>query len=161
MKLLLVLPLLIPLLTAAGGLVAWRAPRVQRWLGVGGAALLLAAGVALLADVAEHGVQAVQIGRWAAPFGITLVADLFSAVLVVVAGVMGLAVAVYSVGDIDGRRQRFGYFPLLQILLMGVCGAFLTGDLFNLYVWFEVLLMASFVLLALGGERAQMEGAIK
>ena len=61
----------------------------------------------------------------------------------------------------DRRREAFGYYPLVHALLLGVCGAFLTGDLFNLYVWFEVMLMASFVLLALGGERAQLHGAIK
>jgi multicomponent Na+:H+ antiporter subunit D len=115
----------------------------------------------LLSDVAANGIQTMQMGNWPAPFGITLVADLFSAIMVVLAGLMGLAVAVYSLADIDPRREHYGYYPLFHILLMGVCGAFLTGDLFNLYVWFEVLLIASFVLLALGGERAQIEGAIK
>jgi multicomponent Na+:H+ antiporter subunit D len=70
-------------------------------------------------------------------------------------------VVSFSIQAIDQERERFGYYPLLLILLMGVCGAFLTGDIFNLYVWFEVLLIASFVLLALGSERAQMEGALK
>jgi multicomponent Na+:H+ antiporter subunit D len=74
---------------------------------------------------------------------------------------MGLTVTVYSLVTIDAEREKYGYYPLVHILLMGVCGAFLTGDIFNLYVWFEVLLIASFVLLALGSERAQMEGAIK
>jgi multicomponent Na+:H+ antiporter subunit D len=63
--------------------------------------------------------------------------------------------------SIDQQREAFGYYPLLHILLMGVCGAFLTGDIFNMYVWFEVMLIASFVLLALGSERPQIEGAIK
>jgi Formate hydrogenlyase subunit 3/Multisubunit Na+/H+ antiporter, MnhD subunit len=72
---------------------------------------------------------------------------------------MGFAVAVYSLASMDAQREKFGYYPLLHIMLMGVCGAFLTGDLFNLYVWFEVLLISSFVLMALGGERAQIEGA--
>lgn len=161
MALLLVLPLLIPLLTAAATLLAWPSRQVQRWLSMAGAAGLLAAALALLADVWRDGIQAVQIGNWPAPFGITLVADLFSALMLVLAGLMGLAVAVYSLTSIDAPRERHGYYPLLHILLMGVCGAFLTGDMFNLYVWFEVMLVASFVLMALGGERAQLEGAIK
>jgi multicomponent Na+:H+ antiporter subunit D len=70
-------------------------------------------------------------------------------------------VTLYSLISMDVRRASFGYYPLLLILLMGVCGAFLTGDLFNLYVWFEVLLMASFALLTLGGERGQIEGGFK
>ncbi len=157
----LILPLLIPLVTAVLCLLFFRKPRIQRWIGVVGAGVLLAVSIWLLAFVWNQGIQAVQIGNWQAPFGITLVADLFSATMVVLAGVLGFAVAIYSLESIDDQRQAFGYYPLMHFLLMGVCGAFLTGDLFNLYVWFEVMLMSSFVLLALGGERGQMEGAIK
>jgi multicomponent Na+:H+ antiporter subunit D len=160
MSLLVFLPIGIPLLTAIGTLLVRRCT-AQRAIGVAGAAALLGAGIALLADVVANGIRTMQAGDWPAPYGITLVADLFSAIMVVLAGLIGLAVAIYALADIDPRRERYGYHPLFQILLMGVCGAFLTGDLFNLYVWFEVLLIASFVLLALGGERAQMEGAIK
>ena len=158
---LLELPLLIPLTTAAVSLVAWRSRRIQRWLAVLGAVGLLAATLALLERVSRAGIQVIQIGGWPAPFGITLVADLFSAIMVVLAGLLGLSVVVYSLGSIDRRREAFGYYPLLQVLLLGVCGAFLTGDVFNLYVWVEVTLIASFALLALGGERPQLEGAIK
>jgi multicomponent Na+:H+ antiporter subunit D len=161
MKLLLTLPILIPLATATALLLAWRWRRAQRALSLLGAALLFAASLALFAGVWRHGIQAVQLGDWRAPFGITFAADLFSAIMVVLAGLMGLTVAVYSLVSIDARREVFGYWPLLHILLMGVCGAFLTGDVFNLYVWFEVMLIASFVLLTLGGERAQIEGAVK
>jgi len=134
---------------------------VQRWLSVIGTAALLATGLALLSSVWHNGIQAIQIGGWVAPFGITLVADLLSAIMVVLAGLMGFSVAVYSLTSMDPQRESFGYYPLLHILLMGICGSFLTGDLFNLFVWFEVMLIASFVLLALGGERGQLEGGIK
>jgi multicomponent Na+:H+ antiporter subunit D len=158
---LLVLPVLIPLVTAVVSLLAWRSLYAQRLIGTLGAAALLAASVALLAGVLEDGIAVVQMGNWPAPFGITLVADLFSTMMVLVTGLVALAVAIYSLGSMDSDRERFGYYPLLHVLLMGVNGAFLTGDVFNLYVWFEVMLIASFVLMALGGERAQMEGAIK
>lgn len=157
----LILPIAIPLATAILGLFAWRWRTVQRGLGVAGAAALLIVALELLKSVGQQGPQATWIGNWPAPFGITLIADLLSAIMVVLAAVIGLTVALYSLAHIDPAREAFGYYPLLHILLMGVCGAFLTGDLFNLYVWFEVMLMASFVLLALGGERAQLEGAIK
>jgi multicomponent Na+:H+ antiporter subunit D len=101
------------------------------------------------------------MGDWPAPFGITLVADLFSAVMVLIAGLTGFLIAVYALADIDAGRERFGFHSLYHVLLGGVCGAFLTGDLFNLYVWFEVMLIASFSLIALGGERAQLDGAVK
>ena len=161
MNLLLVLPIIIPLATAATMLLFWRAVLLQRILGILGAAGLLSAAYILLQTVRQDGIQVTQIGNWPAPFGITLVADLFSAIMVLLAGLVGRSVAIYSLAGIDLRREAFGYFPLLHILLMGVCGAFLTGDIFNLYVWFEVMLIASFVLLALGGERAQILGAIK
>jgi multicomponent Na+:H+ antiporter subunit D len=161
MNLLLMLPILIPLMTAIAMLMAWRAWRMQRALNVAGAAGLLGASLALFTVVWRNGVQATKIGSWPAPFGITIVADLFSAILIALTGLMGFAVAVYSLSSIDARREAFGYWPLLHILLVGVCGSFLTGDIFNLYVWFEVMLIASFALITLGGELAQIEGAVK
>jgi multicomponent Na+:H+ antiporter subunit D len=158
---LLPLPILIPLFTAIVLLLGRRRRYVQRLISIGGAAALLFTGLALLLTVWRDGVQATQIGGWPAPYGITLVADLLSAIMVVLAGLMGFAVAVYSLYSIDPGREAFGYHALFHVLLMGVCGAFLTGDLFNLYVWFEVLLIASFVLMVLGGEPAQLDGAIK
>jgi len=161
MRPLLVLPLIIPLATAALTLLLGRSPRARQAVSTTGATLLLAAAVALLARVERDGIQVVQVGHWPYPFAISLVADLFSAVLVVLAGVLGLAVSVYSVAGLDTQRKAFGYDAFVHVLLLGVCGAFLTGDLFNLYVWFEVLLIASFALLVLGGERPQIEGAVK
>ena len=161
MSVLTLLPVVVPLLAAALGLLAWRSGRVQRLIALAGSGLLLMAGVALLITVERDGIQTMQVGGWPAPYGITMVADLFSAILVVLAGVLAVAIVLYSSATIDEGRERFAYYPLTMVLLAGVCGTFLTGDLFNLYVWFEVLLIASFVLLALGGERAQLEGALK
>jgi multicomponent Na+:H+ antiporter subunit D len=158
---LLALPIVIPLVTAGLCLLVGRRVRVQRALGVLGAGGLLVAAVTLFARVWREGVLVLYVGGWRAPFGITLVADVFAALLVLAAALMHLAVSVYSLADLDGRRQRYGYFAFLNVMLTGVCGAFLTGDLFNLYVWFEVMLIGSFVLLVLGGQRAQMEAGIK
>lgn len=161
MNTLLVLPILVPFATAIAALLASGSRRLQRAISVAGALALFASSLALLHAVWEGGVLATQAGDWAAPYGITIVADVFSALMVVLAGLMGLAVIVYSLATIDAARESFAYHPLYHVLLMGVCGAFVTGDLFNLYVWFEVLLISSFVLMALGGERPQLEGAIK
>ena len=158
---LVVLPVLVPLATAIVCLVLRRFRSAQRAASVGGAALLLVVAAALLVRVDTAGIQVLQVGGWPAPYGISLVADLLAAIMVLLTGVTGLAVAVYSLGSIDEAREAHGYHPLFHVLLMGVSMAFLTGDLFNLYVAFEVMLMASFVLLALGGERAQLEGAVK
>jgi multicomponent Na+:H+ antiporter subunit D len=161
MNLLLILPIIIPMFTGILTLFLRYSLHTQRLVSLIGTGALLGSSIALLFNVNQNGIQAAQMGNWPAPYGITLVADLFSAVMVLLAGIVGMAVVVYSLVSIDRQREQFGYHPLYQFLLMGVCGAFLTGDLFNLYVWFEVMLMASFVLMALGGERGQMEGAIK
>jgi len=111
--------------------------------------------------VSGRGLLVLQAGGWPAPFGISLVADHLAAIMVVITGIMALATAVYALVDIDPAREGLGYHPLFLVLLAGINGAFLTGDLFNLYVWFEVLLISSFVLLTLGNRRAQLEGGLK
>ena len=161
MNLWLVLPILLPMLTAIICLLAARSRSLQRVVSLLGAGALFVAATGLLLDVSQNGIQVAQMGNWPAPYGITLIADRLSALMVMLTGVIGLMVALYSLASIDRPREAYGYHPLYHFLLMGVCGAFLTGDLFNLYVWFEVMLMASFVLMALGGERAQMAGALK
>jgi multicomponent Na+:H+ antiporter subunit D len=157
---LIVLPILIPLGAALLSPLLGPGPVLRRAHIIVMVALLTSS-ILLLRHVIQEGIVAVQLGRWAAPFGITLVADMLSAVMVVVTAVIALAVAVYSLYDHDPVRERFGHHMFLLLMLTGICGAFLTGDLFNLFVWFELLLIASFVLMALGGERRQMEGAIK
>ncbi len=161
MSTLVVVPILVPLCAAIVGLLASGRPALQRVLSVAGAAAQLAVGAALLIAVHTRGIQVQQLGQWPAPFGITIVADLFSAMMVTVSGLVGLCVSLFALVDIGRDRERFAFHPLLHFLLMGVAGAFLAGDLFNLFVWFELIIMTSFVLLALGGERPQIEGAVK
>jgi multicomponent Na+:H+ antiporter subunit D len=124
-----------------------------------GALMILTAAAFILAGVQREGIQVLQIASWPAPFGITLVADLFSALMVVMTGVIGVAVTGASFAGVDPRREALGYHALIHVLLMGVSGAFLTGDIFNLYVWFEVMLIGSFVLMSLHRTRAQLHAA--
>ena len=154
------LPILIPFLT---GVLAFllREQRAGAGISVIGCVILLAASAVLIGHVLDKGVVAGQMGNWPAPFGITLVADLLSAVMVVITAITGLAVSIYALAEINRRKEYLGYHALFQVLLAGVCGAFLTGDLFNLYVWFEVMLISSFGLLILGGSKAQIDGGIK
>lgn len=161
MSTLLPLPIIIPMLTGIAAVLAYRSRKAQRWLNVIGSSALLTSTLWLFLDVERNGIRAAQMGGWLAPYGITLVADLLSAIMLALTGVIGLTVSVFALATTDAAHERFGFHQLYHFLLMGVCGAFLTGDLFNLYVWFEVMLMSSFVLLALGGGRAQLEGAIK
>jgi len=155
------LAILIPLLSGILGFVFWKNRRVQVWIGLVGMALLTVVSLALISQVSREGIQAVSLGNWSGPFGIVLVADMLSAIMLVISSLVGLCALVYALGDLDEKRIHFGFFPFAHFMMTGVCGAFLTADLFNLFVWFEVMLISSFVLMTLGGERPQMEGAVK
>lgn len=161
MSLLLVAPLMGPMLAAIIGLAFRSNRRVQRPLGLVGPVTMLATGIALLVTVSEDGIQVTNLGDWPAPFGIVLVADLFSSFMLTAAGIVAIAAMVFSFATVKSGRMDFGYYPIVNLMLVGVSGAFLTGDVFNLFVWFELMLIASFVLLALGGERPRLEGSVK
>jgi len=102
-----------------------------------------------------------HIGGWKAPSGIPLVIDLFSAIMLVVSSLITLCITLYSIRGIDRQRQAAHYYFFVFTLLMGINGAFISGDIFNLFVWFEVMLLSSFVLLALGNTKRQLENTVK
>jgi len=157
----LAVPIVLPFAAAAMVLLGRRHPAVEHIASILAAALHLGTGAWLLYGVHHAGIQVLHVASWPAPFGIALVADHLSSLMVVITGVVYTAVSVYSRGDIDPDNRRWGYYPLLHILVGGISGAFLTGDLFNMYVWFEVMLMASFALLVQGKTRAQLDGGVK
>lgn len=158
---LLILPLIIPLVTAIGILLlGLDGKRSGAILGIIGAVALLIADIVLLREVLQEGIQVTFLGNWSAPYGIVLVADNLGAIMVAITGVVGVAVSVYAL-HIKEEQSKLGIFPLFHVLLMGVSGAFLAGDIFNLYVWFEIMLIASFVLLAKGGSKIEMVASVK
>ncbi len=156
---LIVLPLLIPLLTGGSALIRRR--NLRRAVVRVGLLLNLAVCLILLAHEQIVGPLVSQMAGRPAPFGISLVIDPLSGIMLVITAVIALVVAVFAQATIDINRERFEFFPLMALLVMGINFAFLTGDVFTLYVAFEVMLMASFVLLTLGGERGQLEGGLK
>jgi multicomponent Na+:H+ antiporter subunit D len=158
---LVVLPILLPLLAGFVCMVLPARARARQVVALTGAVGLLAAAMTLLALVWRDGIQVVHSGGWKAPVGISLVADLTACLLVGVTGVVGLATVLFSFRSIDRASQAGLYYPLVMALLGAVSGAFLTGDLFNLFVWFEVLLISSFALVILRGGRSSLEGATK
>jgi len=161
MNALLVFPVILPLITAAISLGLRDNPDRQHFVGILGSLLHLFVCALLIVQVVQNGIQTMQVANWPAPFGITLAADHLGAIMVMVTAILGFAVTLYSRAEIGSELLKSGYHFLLNILLAGVCGAFLTGDLFNLYVWFEVMLMASFGLLVLGREKSQFDGGVK
>lgn len=160
-NILLVTPILIPFISAIIMLFAWKKVYFHRWMNLFASGAAVIASIAIMYTVNVDGILVLHVGGWQAPFGISIVIDLLSAIMVVITAVIAFVTAIYSINTMDYEREEFGYYPLLQFLLMGINGAFITGDLFNLYVWFEVMLISSFVLIALGGKKDQLEGAIK
>ncbi|PCJ95656.1 MAG: Na+/H+ antiporter subunit D [Hyphomicrobiales bacterium] len=158
---LVVAPIIVCLTGGAFLLTQRKNTALQGWLAMLILALLVAVCAGLLMHVLNNGPIIMTMGRWLPPFGITFAVDILGAVMALVASTVALFCGLYALTEIDEQSQRYGFFPFLILLLGGVCGAFLTGDIFNLYVWFEVLLIASFGLLILGNERPQLDGAVK
>lgn len=154
-----VAPVILPLLL--GAVLAWlsdeRVP-LQRTLSLLGSLGLLLVSSLLVSMAADGPVQVYSLGNWSAPFGIVLVLDRLSALLVLTTAVLALLVNLYAcVGD----DQRGRYFhALFQFQIAGICGAFLTGDLFNLFVFFEILLIASYALLLHGSGAPRLRSAV-
>ncbi|HEX7004271.1 MAG TPA: proton-conducting transporter membrane subunit [Trueperaceae bacterium] len=161
------LPILIPLL-AAVVLLLLPTARSRSLVSIAASLVTLAIDLVILTRVLGGEVLVSQMGSWPAPFGITLVADGLAAVMIVLSGVTGLLTVVFAGsslqhaphralgGLLNRARETYGAQALLQFLFMGVHMSFLTGDLFNLFVAFEVLLVASYALLLLGGELPQL-----
>ncbi|WP_323846528.1 Na+/H+ antiporter subunit D [Microbulbifer magnicolonia] len=161
MSWLLALPFLLPIVTALVAYLTRRREALTRGLSVGNCALLLLVTLMIFIAVVRGGPVAAQMGGWPAPHGISLAADYLSALMLLVTAIVGLAVAIFALADIDRACARLGFHSFFQLLLAGVCGSFVTGDLFNLYVWFEVMLIASFALMVLGGKPLQLDAGIK
>ncbi|WP_099023113.1 Na+/H+ antiporter subunit D [Mycolicibacterium palauense] len=164
------LPVLISMIAAAATLIAGRRPRLQRYIALGALAAVFGVSAALLVVVDRYGTMALQVGGWGpsvpgmGPLGITLVADRLSALMLVVSTIVLLAVVFYAIGqgirDGDDRQPVSIFLPTYLVLAAGVCNAFLAGDLFNLFVGFEVLLAASFVLLTIGASEERVRAGI-
>ena len=155
-----VVPVALPLLAAGVAMVLYRWRMAQRLLGAASLAGIVAAAVALLVHVHDAGTVVVQIGDWPAPFGITLVVDLFAAIMLTVSTTMLFAVWGYAVGSPTSNDAHTFFHPVYLVLAAGVSLAFITGDLFNLFVAFEITLTASYVLITLGGGRDQIRSGM-
>lgn len=133
---------------------------LQRIFSVAGTVGFLALALALFGQAADGDIIVYELGAWPAPFGIVLVLDRLSALMVVLTAVLANMVLLYAIGtNWDKRGHHF--HPLFQFQLMGLVGAFLTGDAFNLFVFFEVLLIASYGLMIHGGGTARLRAGLQ
>jgi len=158
------LVVMIPLIGAALALILGKRPALQRIVTVVALTAVLVVGVILLLVVDAGEPLMVEVGGWAAPFGIVLIVDRLAALMVVVSAAVLLAVLIFSVGQglADGHDETpvSIYYPTYLILGTGVFNAFIAGDLFNLYVGFEILLVSSYVLITLGGTQARIRAGV-
>ncbi|MEM9418280.1 MAG: proton-conducting transporter membrane subunit [Planctomycetota bacterium] len=124
-------------------------------------ALVLLGQLGTWGDEKTGGIMVSQMGDWAAPYGITLVFDSMSGLMLAGASLVALFTTLHAVGSLPARTERRYFHPLVNFLMLGVNLSFLTGDLFNLFVAFEIMLMASYGLLVIGGGKAQLRQAYK
>ena len=156
-----VLPVVLALMGAALALMLRRAARFGFATALVVVAAIIACEISLLLTIVETGPVSMTMGKWLPPFGISLTADAFGASFALAAAVVTFIVLVYAEADRPAAAAGDGFHSLVLLLLCGVTGSFLTGDMFNLYVWFEVMLIASFGLLVVGGRPIQLDGAVK
>jgi multicomponent K+:H+ antiporter subunit D len=143
-------PAILPALTAALLIMVWRRDiRMQRIVSITATVALLGIAILLYHLASDGEPRVYRVGAWPAPFGIVLVLDRLSATMLLLAAALAVAVLVYAVAGWDARGRHF--HALFQFQLLGLNGAFLTGDIFNLFVFFEAMLIASYGLMLHGG----------
>jgi len=156
------LPVLIPLAFGILGLIFHRRVKtIQVFTLVSMTGSLFTAGYLFYQAYFNQIIMVLNLGNWSPPFGIIFVVDVLAATMLVFSSLTGLLVAIYSVLYIDRERAEHYYFAFFNFLMVGVHGSFLTGDIFNLYVFFEVMLMSSYALITIGNERGQLIESIK
>ncbi|HSP32473.1 MAG TPA: monovalent cation/H+ antiporter subunit D, partial [Halomonas sp.] len=156
---LIVFPIILPLL--AGILLLYQRQglvRYKRAVSVVATVLLLLVTIGLLRQAASDEITYYALGDWQAPFGIVLVLDRLSALMLLLTAVLAVGAVVFACAGDDEKGSNF--HGLFQWQLLGINGAFLTGDLFNLFVFFEVLLLASYALLLHGGGKARIQASV-
>ncbi len=147
-------------MAAALAVVVGRFRMAQRVLALGALSANVAISIALLVLVDDQGVATMDAGGWAAPLGISYVVDRLSAIMLVTSSAMLLVVLIYAIGQRGVEEAHVGFDPIYLILAAGVSASFITGDMFNLFVSFEMMLAASYVLLTLGGRSDQIRAGM-
>ena len=155
-----VIPIFIPLLFAAITVLFRKRIAMQRLLTTLATLLVLVFSIFNIYMVNKHQILILEMGNWASPFGITLTLDGLNSILVTTSSVVFLATLIYSFKTIDKIRELSFFYPGFLLIMVGINGAFTTGDIFNLFVFYEILLMSSYLLLLVGINKEQLKSSI-
>lgn len=158
---LIILPIIIPFIVGAVLIIFAKQHQLQRVISGITAIFMLLFSIYLLVFVYQDGTIVLEAGNWEAPFGIVLVADMFATLMVFLTSLLSAACLFFAFKTITTEREKFYFYPFFYFLIVGVNGSFLTGDIFNLFVFFEVMLLASYALIVNGGTKYQLRESFK
>ncbi|RIL49933.1 Na+/H+ antiporter subunit D [Mammaliicoccus fleurettii] len=158
---LIIVPLIITFLTAVTLIFVGPRPYLKRKVVLTGFTLAFLVSLYNIYMINMDGTQTLNLGSWPVPYSIVIYVDMLSALLVSTSLFITLVVLIYSHQSIGINRERYFYYFGVSMMVTGVNGAFMTGDLFNLFVFFEVFLMSSYLLLVIGGTKIQLQESIK
>ncbi len=154
------LPILIPLVLMIVQ-IFFRSIKASHWLAIFGSLIMFLSTIYLFDLITKYDIISLNVGGWHAPYGITLVIDYLSVIMLMTSAVIVFCISIFAVSFLENNNKKHRFYITFYALVMGLNGSFITGDVFNLYVWFEVMLISSFVLITLGSSREQLSGGIK
>ena len=155
-----VFPMILPVLTAILLVFFRKHIILQRWISVLVMTANIVVSIVILLRVQAEGILRLDFGGWEPPFGILFVADSFSMLLVVTTNIVTVACLIYAIFSVGKEYEYMFFYSFVLFLVGGVNASFLTGDLFNLFVSFEVMLLSSYALIAFGGKKIQLKKSI-
>ena len=155
------IPIMLPFFMAVLMLLVGKRPVKHRAIAAIGGLILIIVSAYQVFFVYQNGMYVTYIGGWEPPFGITVVIDMVAAILVLTTSIIVFFITVFSFQSIGEPREKYYFYAIVMVMLSGINGAFLTGDIFNMFVFFEVFLLSSYILITLGGEKLQLREGFK